>query len=119
MICADMQCIVVASQVGKMVETQDCSAHSINLIKQYFSTASKPDLMLTSSFWTVGGATNPWGALNVQKTIAKNAMAYVVAANTTAAPGNGGGIYKPSGEPMAQDSSGKPTVLYAELPLKK
>jgi predicted amidohydrolase len=119
LVCADVQCIVVASITGKMTETQDCSAHAITLIKDYFSTAKKPDLILLSSVWTVGGATNPWGSLNVQKTVAKNGLVYVVAANTTGGEGKGGGIYKPDGTAIVQDASGKPLVLYAELPLKK
>ena len=102
-----------------MVETQDCSAHAIALLKDYFSTGKKPKLILLSSVWTIGGATNPWGSLNVQKSVAKNGIAYVVAANTTGGQGKGGGIYDITGTVLAQDASGKPMALYAELPLKK
>lgn len=119
LVCADVQCIIVASITGKMVETQDCSALAISLLKDYFSVAKKPDLILLSSVWTVGGATNPWGSLNVQSAVAKNGQAHVVAANTTGGQGKGGGIYKPDGTAIVQDASGKPMVLYAELPLKK
>jgi predicted amidohydrolase len=119
LVCADVQCIIVAAISGKMVETQDCSALAISLLKDYFSVAKKPDLILLSSVWTVGGATNPWGSLNVQSAVAKNGQAYVVAANTTGGQGKGGGIYKPDGTAIVQDASGKPLVLYAEIPLKK
>jgi predicted amidohydrolase len=64
-----------------------------------------------SSFWTTSGAVN-W-----QEDFAKNYGVYLIAANTTISPGHGGGIYDPSGNPLAQEIKTKPSIVYADIPL--
>lgn len=41
---------------------------------------------------------------------------YLLAANTTKAPGQGGGIYDPEGEPLAHAGAQAPSVVLAEIP---
>jgi predicted amidohydrolase len=113
LICADAQCIIT-----NLTVTPDCAAASAALIKDYFSAAKKPDAILFSAFWTVGG-TGVWAALNVQKRVATYGQAYLAASNNIEGQGKGGGIYEPSGNALAQDASGKPMVLVAAIPRKK
>ena len=111
-ICADVQCIVTGFTI-----TQDCSAASVDLIKEFFME-EKPDVVLLSESWTIGGLDWYWGAIPVQKQIAKDGSVYLVAANTTNGEGYGGGIYAPDGTPIDQKHSPIPSIAYADLPLK-
>ncbi len=110
-ICADVQCIVT-----ELNPSPDCAEASIDLIKEFFMQP-KPDIVLLSSAWTIGGL-GMWGAITVQQKIAKDGDVYLVAANTTNGDGNGGGIYAPGGAPIDQKIGSNPSVAYADLPLK-
>lgn len=112
MVCADAQCIVTGLAV-----TTDCTKEAVALLKDYFGS-KKPQLLVFSEHWMVGG-TGLWGAMPVQKKMAKDGQVYLVAANNIDGQGLGGGVYDPTGNALAQDSSGKPAIVYAELPLKK
>jgi hypothetical protein len=94
-----------------------CSAASVDLLKDYFQLAKKPDIILFPTFWSNTGDTG-FGLVGMAKTVAKNSMAYVVVANNTRSYGPGGGIMSPSQEWISYDKSGKPKLLYADLPLK-
>ncbi|MCK5800227.1 MAG: carbon-nitrogen hydrolase family protein [Deltaproteobacteria bacterium] len=110
MICADAQCIVTGLSVSP-----DCTAHAIDMIKDFFDT--KPKIVFFSSFWTVGGS-GQWAALNVQKLVAKEGKVWLVAANNTKGEGKGGAIYDPTGAEIAKLVSETPGVIYADIPLK-
>jgi len=63
-----------------------------------------------SSYWTVSNSvkwyknyTSSWGV-------------YGIVANTTHSPGMGGGVYNPSGQPMAQKIQAQPSIVYAVIP---
>jgi predicted amidohydrolase len=114
LVCADVQCLITGMQEGP-----SCTASANELLKQFFDVANKmknkPDLILFTELWM--GTGSVWGAVPVQKSLAKNGAAYVVAANNTAGT-PGGGVFKPDGTALVIDQTGKPMVLYAELPLK-
>jgi predicted amidohydrolase len=56
-------------------------------------------------------------AVSTQANFAKAYKVYLLAANTTFPPGNGGGIYATNGEPLAQHLvAGEPKVVVADLP---
>ena len=111
MICADAQCVVTNLSV-----TVDCPSRSVGLLKQYF--AKKPRIVLFPSFWTVGSSNPTWWSLKIQQKLAKDGQVWLVVANTTKGSGRGGGIYKPSGDIVKQVDSAKPSILYADIPLR-
>jgi len=115
LICADVQCAVVGG-----VYEPTCTASALGLLKAFI--AQKPDLVVFSSHWMVGptnaGGSN-WWPINVQKTMAKTAKAYLVGANVSEGPGAGGGIINPDGTVIASVTSTKPEIIYGDLPLKK
>ena len=115
LICADVQCIINGMNVNS-----DCTAHAKTMLMEYFNTY-KPEVVLFSAYWTVGptNGSKMWWALTVQETVAKQGKAWVVASNTTNGAGKGGGIYKPGGAIVKQTEASTPSVIYAELPLKK
>jgi predicted amidohydrolase len=114
LICADVQCAVVGG-----VYEPTCTASALGLLKAFI--AQKPALIVFSAHWMVGptNSTSNWWPVNVQKTMAKTAKSYLMAANVTEGPGIGGGIYNPDGTEIATVTSSKPVVVYGELPLKK
>ncbi|MCC6746054.1 MAG: carbon-nitrogen hydrolase family protein [Deltaproteobacteria bacterium] len=113
LICADIQCSV--NGVGP-----DCAADEMKLLQEF--VAQKPALALFSAYWTVGPAnagSSIWWPLNVQKNFATQTKMFVVAANTTKAPGAGGGIFDPEGATLASSELNTPAVVLADLPLPK
>ena len=79
------------------------------LVKQLMETL-QPRTVALSLFWTKPTPENAYFFF------AKAYGVYLVAANTTEAPGQGGGIYDPDGQPLAHTSAQTPSVVYAELP---
>ena len=67
-------------------------------------------VVLVSSYWTVSNAVSWY--VNYAKKWSK----YTVVANTTHSPGQGGGIYSPSGAALDQKVSTSPSIVYALLP---
>jgi predicted amidohydrolase len=63
-----------------------------------------------SSYWTAKGAAN-W-----QASFAKNWGLYVVASNTSAGTGVGGGIFDPQGKALIRVEEKKPSLAVAEIP---
>ena len=113
LICADIQCIVY----GK---GPDCPARNLALLQEY--TKQNAVATFFSAYWTVGqsnAGSSAWWPLNVQKKFAVDAKQYVIAANTSAGPGQGGGIFKPGGAEIQSSTTGKPAVIYGELPIPK
>jgi len=113
LICADVECLVTG-----LKPTENCAATSPDILKAF--AAQKPSIVVFSTAWTIPGDESwPWSIKAVLKNIATSFQSYVVAANSTHGGGPGGGVYKPDGTAITSDFSGKPMVLYAELPLKK
>ena len=113
LICADIQCVV--NGVGA-----DCSAAEMKLLQDF--VAEKPDAVFFSAYWTVGqsrGTSSVWWPLNVQKKFAVQTKTYVVAANTTFSPGQGGGIFDPQGTILDSSETNAPAIIYGELPRLK
>ena len=111
LICADIQCVV--NGVGA-----DRSAAEMKLLQDF--VAEKPDAVFFSAYWTVGqssGASPVWWPLNVQKSFASQTKTYVVAANTTFSPGQGGGVFDPDGTTIDSSETNEPAIIYGELPL--
>jgi predicted amidohydrolase len=67
-------------------------------------------VIFVSSYWTVRSGAR-W-----QAAFAKNWGVYVIGANTTGGAGQGGGIYGPQGQPLAESLADEPKVLLAEIP---
>jgi hypothetical protein len=111
MICADAQCIVTNLNPGP-----SCSSHVPPLLKAYFSPNKKPKLVAFSAYWTVGSGI--WGAMAVQKKIAKDGTVWLVGANTSEGAGKGGGIWKPGGDEVATTTDGKPSIQMHDIPLE-
>lgn len=113
LICADIQCIVFGSG-------PDCPARNLKLLQEY--TAQGAVATFFSAYWTVGptnAGSSAWWPLNVQKKYSVDAKQWVIAANTSSGPGQGGGIFKPGGEKVIASETGKPAIIYAELPISK
>lgn len=120
LICADVHCIVTQLQKGENIcLTQQQAAMTKAFVNQ------RPDVIFFSAMWFIPWYQAGWGSIDVQKTVAKNTLAYLVAANNTQSDGYGGGIYGPNGEPLVFDGKEAlvhettPTIVYGELPLKK
>ncbi len=111
LICADAQCVVTNMSVSV-----DCTSHSVSMLKSYFAT--KPRLVLFSSFWTVGSSNPTWWSLKIQEKLARQGKVWLVVANTTKGAGSGGGIYDPTGKVIKQVDKSAPVILYADIPLK-
>jgi hypothetical protein len=60
--------------------------------------------------WTVSNS------ISWYKSYASKWKKYTVVANTTHSPGQGGGIYTPSGATLAQKVQTSPSVVYASIP---
>jgi predicted amidohydrolase len=69
----------------------------------------KARVVAVSSYWLTSSATSQFWFF------AKSYKVYAVVANTTATPGNGGGIYDSDGA-IAEKVGTTPSVVYAELP---
>ena len=67
-------------------------------------------IIVLSSMWTVSRATR-W-----QAAFAHDWNVYVVAANTTAGPGKGGGVFDRSGQPLAISENGTDGLTIASIP---
>ena len=63
-----------------------------------------------SSYWTVANSVN-W-----YKKYTSDWGVYAIVSNTTHSPGMGGGVYNPSGQPMAQKIQAQPSIVYAVIP---
>jgi len=70
------------------------------------------DIVAFSSAWTVGRATQ-W-----QAAFARDFRVVLVGANGSAGKGRGGGIFDPSGDPLAISQTPVPQVLVADLPAR-
>jgi len=70
----------------------------------------KARVVLVSSYWTVSNSVS-W-----YKSYAKKWAMYTVVSNTTHSPGQGGGVYDPSGAALAQKIQTSPTIVYASIP---
>jgi predicted amidohydrolase len=120
LICADVHCIVTKYQKGENI----CLTQQQVAMTQAFLN-QKPDVIFFSAMWFIPWYQDGWGSIPVQETVAKNTLTYLVAANNTQSEGYGGGIYGPDGEPLVLDGKEAlvhdttPTIVYAELPLKK
>jgi hypothetical protein len=81
--------------------------------------AKKPVAVFFSSYWTVGPSntgSSAWWPLNVQQKFAKEAKVYVIAANTTDPPGQGGGIFAPDGSIIDKSEKTTPAIITGVLP---
>ena len=63
-----------------------------------------------ASYWTVANSVNWYKKYTSQWNV------YGIVANTTHSPGMGGGVYNPSGQPMAQKIQAQPSIVYATIP---
>ena len=70
----------------------------------------KARLIAFSAHWLTAGATG------YQITFAKTHGVYVVAANTTLAPGQGGGVFDPTGKALVSSAKTTPIIAYATIP---
>jgi predicted amidohydrolase len=82
---------------------------SYTLLDKLVST-KQARVVALSSYWTVSGAVN-W-----QKNFAKKHGVYMIAANTTTGPGYGGGVFDPTGQPLAQKVASVPSYVLATIP---
>jgi hypothetical protein len=115
MICADAQCIVYGMQPSHGDNQATCSAHAVDLLKEYFNLHS-PRVVAFSALWTVGSGT--WGSLNVQQTVARTGGVWLLGANTTKGAGYGGGIWDDRGQRVQAVQSLVPAILTTEIPLR-
>ena len=108
----DAGCIVKDMQTGN-----SCTQNAATLLGDL--KAEQPDIVLFSVYWENAWPTNPpWQILNVMQKTATTFNAWVVGANTTASPGQGGGIWMPSGTPYTTSSANTANVQYGSIPDK-
>jgi predicted amidohydrolase len=74
----------------------------------------QPRLVAFSSWWTVDRP-REWHPHTIQSEFARDACVYLLAANTTAGPGRGGGIWDPHGRPLARTGADQPSVIFADI----
>ncbi len=79
---------------------------------QELAYSKKARVVAFTAYWTVSNAVN-W-----QTNYAKKYGVYLIASNNVAGPGYGGGIYDPTGKPLAQKIQNKPSVVIATIPVK-
>ncbi len=108
----DAGCIVKDNKVGGT----DCTQHGVDMLKDF--AAHKPDIVLFATAWEATGANPVWQIPIVMKKIATHFGAWVVGANITLSPGQGGGIWKPDGTPVDTYSGTTPKVVYGTIPYK-
>lgn len=103
---------VFASPLGKvgLLICADIYGSSTLRTKQVTTLGAR--VVFVSSYWTVSGSTS-W-----YKSYVSRNKVYTVVANTTHAPGYGGGIYDPTGKALVEKVQPAPSVLIADVPVK-
>jgi len=109
----DVGCIVTEMQTGA-----NCTQNAAPLLGDLLAV-EKPDIVLFSVHWENAGTTYPqWQILSVMQKIATTFNAWVVGANTTKSPGQGGGIWMSDGTPVTTCSGNTTSTEYASIPDK-
>ena len=101
---------VFASPLGKIGLLICADIYGSSPLHQKLVTTLKARVIAFSAHWMTAGAPTS------QVTFAKTHGVYMVAANTTLGPGQGGGVYDPAGKVLSQHTKNTPGIVYATIP---
>ena len=101
---------VFATPLGKVGLLICADIYAVTPLHAKLIKTLKARLVAFSAHWLTVGATG------YQITFAKTHGVYLVAANTTLAPGQGGGVFDPAGKTLAGSSKTTPVIIYATIP---
>ena len=101
---------VFTSPLGKVGLLICADIYGSNPLHAKLIKTLKARIIAFSAHWMTAGSPS------YQSIFAKTHGVYFVAANTTLGPGQGGGIYDPTGKAMASTTKNTPSIIYATIP---